>query len=268
MSVRSMLFVPGDRPERFAKAVASGADRVILDLEDAVAPADKPRARSACEAFLAQGGQAVVRVNAASTDDFEADLGVCRAPGVLGIMLPKASSAQEIARLRARAQDLPVYALIETALGMAQVSAIAAAPGVAALVFGSVDFCNDMGMAHDEVALGPHRAALVLASRVAQIAPPIDGVEVDLGDEAGLQASCARARREGFGGKLCIHPKQVAVVHRSFSASAAEIAWAAEVVRQSEGMAGAFQHEGRMVDAPVLARARRLLSGAVPAVSP
>lgn len=259
MNARSYLFVPGDRPERFAKARASGADAVIVDLEDAVAPAAKPAARDAVHGAL--DGQAVVlRVNGRDTAWFDDDARLAAHPGVAAVMLPKTARPDDVAALRALAGGKPVLALVETARGMAGLAAIAAAPGVARLVFGSVDFQLDMDIEDDDEALRTWRAHLVLASRVAGLDAPVDGVTTALDDETRIAADARRARAFGFGGKLCIHPRQVAFVNVAFTPSAERLAWALRVVEASEAAAGAaVAVDGKMIDAPVLASALRLL---------
>ncbi|MFL6627564.1 MAG: HpcH/HpaI aldolase/citrate lyase family protein [Vitreoscilla sp.] len=258
---RSLLFVPGDRPERFGKAMASGADAVIVDLEDAVAPAAKAAARDALVDRLAGDAGIVLRINGRDTPWFDDDLRAAAHPAVVAVMCPKAASADDIAAVRSHAADKTVLALIETAAGMAGVGAIAAAAGVARLVFGSIDLQLDLDIEDDD-ALRPYRAQLVLAARLAGLPAPIDGVTTAIGDAAALAHDARRARTSGFGGKLCIHPAQVAAVNAAFAASPEQLDWARRVVaatRASEGAAVAV--DGRMVDAPVFARACRLLAG-------
>jgi citrate lyase subunit beta/citryl-CoA lyase len=261
---RSYLFVPADRPERFAKAQASGADAVIVDLEDAVAPQAKDAARRALAEWLTRPADAgrrpvVVRIDAAGTVGHAADIALCRAGDVAAIMVPKAERTEDLARIAAAAGK-PLIALIETALGMDNVRAIARAPAVARLAFGSIDFQLDLGIAGDGEELLAYRCALVLASRVAGLPPPIDGVCTAIADGAAVQADAQRARRLGFGAKLCIHPAQVAVVNLAFTPGEQELAWARRVVdaiRRSAGAAVAV--DGKMVDKPVLLRAEALL---------
>jgi citrate lyase subunit beta/citryl-CoA lyase len=257
---RSYLFVPGDRAERIAKARASGADAVVVDLEDAVAPGNKPVARDAVAGALDAAQPVVLRINGADTAWFGDDARLAAHPGVAAVMLPKAGSTDAVAALRA-ASGKAVLALIETAAGMAHLPALAAAEGVARLVFGSIDFQLDLDIADDDLALLPFRMRLVLASRVAGLPPPVDGVTTALDDEARIAHEARRARSLGFGAKLCIHPRQVALVNDAFSPTAAELAWARRVVDAAASAGGAaVAVDGKMVDAPVLARARRLLA--------
>lgn len=260
MLPRSYLFVPGDRPERIAKAQASGADAVIVDLEDAVAPAGKTAARDAVSAVLDAQAPVVLRVNGADTGWFADDARLAAHPGVAAVMLPKASAADALAQLHAASGGKPLLALIETAAGMANLAAIAAAPGVARLVFGSIDFQLDLDIADDDLALLAFRSQLVLASRVAGRPAPVDGVTTALDDAARIEAEARRARALGFGAKLCIHPRQVPHVNSAFSPGPEELAWAERVVAAAAAADGAaVAVDGKMVDAPVLARARRLL---------
>ena len=258
---RSLLFVPGSRPERFDKALAAGADTVIVDLEDAVAPADKLSAREALRAWLRPEHAIVVRLNAVDTPWFADDIALGALPGVAAVMLPKAERADTIAALMA-AGAKGVLPLIESAAGFAALATLAAAPGVQRLVFGSIDFQLDLGMRdalEDELLY--FRSQIVLASRLAGLASPIDGVSTAIDDAETLNTDVQRARRLGFGGKLCIHPKQVAGVHRGFAPSADELAWAQRVLAASAAAGGAaIAVDGKMVDKPVLLRAERILS--------
>jgi citrate lyase subunit beta/citryl-CoA lyase len=256
---RSYLFVPGDRPERFDKALAAGAGQVILDLEDAVAPESKQRARDAVAAFLPADRPVVVRINAAGTPWFDDDLALAAHPGVT-VMVPKAESAAALADVQRAAPQARLLPLIESAAGLSAVDEIARAPHVQRLVFGSIDFQLDLGIEGDVEELLYFRSRIVLASRLADLEPPVDGVCTALDDADALRAESVRARRLGFGAKLCIHPRQVAVVEAAFAPSAEEVAWATRVLDAAEGAHGAaVAIDGRMVDRPVLLKARRLL---------
>lgn len=259
-AARSLLFVPGSRPDRFDKAMAAGADAVVVDLEDAVAAPDKSRAREALAAWVAPERAVIVRLNGADTDWFRDDLALCARPGVAAVMLPKAERADDIAVLRA-AGAIAVLPLVESAAGFAALPAIAGAAGVQRLVFGSLDFQLDLGMRdalEDELIF--FRSQLVLASRLAGLQPPVDGVSTAIDDTERLRDDVLRARRLGFGGKLCIHPRQVADVHRHFAPSAAERAWAQRVLDAAARSGGAaVAVDGKMVDKPVIARAQAIL---------
>ncbi len=270
---RTFLFVPGDRPERYTRALASCAGAVIIDLEDAVAPERKDTARTQiAEGFATLPGDAhgrlLVRVNAADTPWHAEDRALVArlaAQGLLaGVVLPKAERATDLAALaQAIGPTAALLPLIESVAGLDAVDALAASPQVLRLVFGHLDFQADAGMAcgPDEAELVPVRLALVLASRRAGLAPPVDGVTADWRDATRLTAEASRARRGGFGAKLCIHPDQVASVAAAFTPSADELAWARRVrdaVRAAGG--GVVNVDGRMVDGPVVKLAERLLA--------
>ena len=285
---RSFLFVPGDRPERFDKALASGADAVVLDLEDAVAPERKAVAREAVRAFLMQRREAagdhrapaavsvappvLVRINATASAWFQADIDALTAgspdaidgPGAPdALMVPKAESSDELAALARALPGVPLVPLIESARGLVELHAIAMAPGVARLALGHIDFIADVGMtpSDDEAELTPLRFALAVASRAAGLPPPIDGVTVAIDDTERLHRDARRAAQLGFTAKLCIHPRQIAALHAALRPDASAIAWARRVIAADAAAGGAaFQLDGRMVDAPVVLQARRLLA--------
>ncbi|WP_448681276.1 HpcH/HpaI aldolase/citrate lyase family protein [Pseudomonas nicosulfuronedens] len=265
--VRTALFVPGSRPERFAKALASGADAVIVDFEDAVEASLKAQARDNLEAFLGANPEARVRVrvNAAGDPEQAADLEVCRRlPGVIGILLPKAERAMQV-RIAASCGK-PVWPLIESARGLLALGEIAACEGVERLTFGGLDLALDIGMSSGTqaaaVVYDQVRLSLLLHSRVNELQPPLDTVFPAFDDAEGFAATIRHGRDLGLLGALCIHPKQVGVAHAALAPSADELDWARRVVAAAESGAAAFQVDGQMVDAPVLGRARRLLASA------
>ncbi|WP_043836453.1 HpcH/HpaI aldolase/citrate lyase family protein [Muricoccus aerilatus] len=252
------LFVPGDRPERFEKAASSGADAVIIDLEDAVAPERKEAARrAAATASLAL--PVFVRVNAAGTPWHAEDLAALSGAALAGVILPKAEDPAALATLRALLPDEGVVvALVESARGLAGTRELARAAG--RLAFGSMDYAADLGCAHTREALLTARSELVLASRLAGLPAPLDGVTAAIGDEALTEADARHAAELGFGGKLLIHPRQVAPALRGFAPGEEEVAWARRVLA-SEGD-GAVKVDGAMIDAPVRMRAERILARA------
>ncbi len=255
----SYLFVPGSRPERFDKAMAAGADVVIIDLEDAVSPVDKDSARASVSAWLSAEKPICLRINPPDTVWFAADLALCAHPGVAAVMLPKAAQVADILRLR-EAGARRVLPLIESAQGFVNLSALAAAEGVERLAFGSIDFAVDLGIEGDDRELDYFRSQLVLASRVAGIAPPIDGVTTAIDDTAVLASETLRGKRFGFGAKLCIHPAQLAVVHASYLPAASEVAWAERVLAAAASSQGAaVAVDGKMVDRPVILKAEQIL---------
>lgn len=263
---RTYLFVPADRPERYAKALASGADAVIVDLEDAVAPGAKRGARDALAGSLDEATPLIVRVNAAGSPWFEEDLALCRHPGVAALLLPKAESIDVVCHaFESTFKD--VLPIVESARGLEEVRAMARVPGVVRLAFGSIDLALDLGIdcapGGGEAELQPYRAQVVLASRLAGLPAPIDGVSTAIEDAAALRADAERSRRLGFGAKLCIHPRQIAVVRAAFSPDPQRIDWARRVCAAFEAAGGAaVAVDGEMIDLPVVERARVVLRGA------
>ena len=260
-AARSFLFVPGDRPERFAKAWDSDADEIILDLEDAVAPAAKAQARQAIAQWLDPSRPAWLRVNANGTDDFIRDLELVPRGGVAGIMLSKAEAPLPALSALCLAHGVALMPLVESALGMHRLGEIAAMPGVVRLAFGSIDFQADLGIEGEDDALLAFRSQLVLHARLAGLAAPVDGVSLEIGDDEAILRAARRARALGFGGKLCIHPRQLPAVHQAFSPTAAQREWAARVLAAMQASGGAaVAVDGRMVDRPVWLQAQRIAS--------
>ncbi len=259
---RSFLFVPGDRPERLAKAVASGAHEVIVDLEDAVAPAAKSQARDAVGTWLADGGRAVVRINGCGTPWFEEDIAMLRGAAACRVMLPKAEP-ESLAGLARALPGRPVIALVETVVGFLEVREVATARGVERLAFGSVDFAAESGIADEGEAMTAVRTRIVLESCRAKLTAPIDGVGLEFNEEGAMRADALRARQLGFGGKLCIHPRQVAAVNAAFRPSPQELDWAQRVLAAFDGSGGAATAvDGKMIDKPVVERAMRITADA------
>lgn len=253
-TLRAPLFVPANRPERFAKAAGSGACAVILDLEDAVAVVAKDAARAALACDFTHL-PVLLRINPAGTPWHEDDLLAAASLPFAAIMLPKAESAEAVAAV-ARRTGKPILPLIESARGLSAAREIAACPEVQRLAFGSIDFCADIGCEHLRETLRPVRLELVIASRLAGIATPIDGVTADLSDPAITEDDSRHARSLGMSGKLCIHPKQVAPIRAGFAPTAAERDWATRVLASGDG---AVAVDGAMVDEPVRLRARAIL---------
>ncbi|WP_265516922.1 HpcH/HpaI aldolase/citrate lyase family protein [Nitratireductor luteus] len=251
------LFVPGNRPERFKKAAASGADAIIIDLEDAVPAEAKVAARSALHADFTNL-PVLVRIDGIGTEWHADDLAAVGHVPFAGIVVPKAQLAPGLEGICALAErrHVPVVALIETARGLADARAIAKLPAVERLIFGSIDFCADIACANTQDALLSARFELVLASRLAGKCAPVDGVTTAIDDATLVIDDSRHARSLGFGGKLCIHPKQVQHVLTGFSPDASEIAWARKVLASGDG---ATAVDGLMVDEPVRCRARSIL---------
>ncbi len=308
--LRSLLFVPGHRADRFAKALGAGADAVVVDLEDAVPPSAKDSARAAVAAWLdasplagfaaksavdrdapnspgalahaaavdpvamplpfveagsrSQAGarppRIFIRINGADSRWFDDDLSLTGHAALDAVMVPKSENRDVLARVRG-AGARALVPLVETAVGFAHLRDIVGAAGVERLAFGTIDFQVDLGMRDaNEDELLPFRTQFVLESRLASIAAPIDGVSTAIDDAARLAHDVHRARRLGFGGKLCIHPRQVAQVNALFTPGDAEIAWAKRVL-EAAGAAGgaAVAVDGKMVDKPVMLRAEAIL---------
>ncbi len=266
---RTYLFVPCNRPDRFGKALASGADAVVLDLEDAVAADAKDAARDAvctwaADATAAERARSVVRTNDLGSPHAAADLAAVRAAGLPAVMLPKTESAGDIAAVLSAAPGVAVLALVESARGVEAVEEIAAAPGVVRLVFGTLDYALDLDLELDDASDGLSYAAgrLAVASRCAGIATPVGGVTPLLGDEARLLTDLAWSRRHGFGAKLCIHPAQVAAIHTALFPTTQAVERARRVLEADAASPGAAQLDGRMIDRPVVLAARRTLTRA------
>ena len=265
---RTLLFVPGNRPERFEKAARCGADAVVLDLEDSVPPADKLAARAAIARewtrLLGLGVPLVVRINTADGEIGRADLAWLAAlPSPAAVMVPKAESVSSLEQVHHALHGVPILALIESAAGYAALPCLGGASGVLRLVVGHIDFVADTGLQcdEDESELAPLRFAVNIATRLNRLAPPVDGVTVQIGDEARLRKDVRRALRFGFTGKLCIHPAQVAVVHDAFMPTGEELAWARKVLAADSAAGGAaVQVDGRMVDLPVVLQARKTVA--------
>jgi citrate lyase subunit beta/citryl-CoA lyase len=265
-SARSYLFAPGTRPERFSKALASGADKVVLDLEDAVAADDKTTARDIVAAWLKRAApeersRVVVRINDASSSWFAADLAAFGDAHGISVLLPKAESAAQIAETQAALPGAGILALIESARGVSEVNRIAAA-GVQRLVFGTLDFALDLDLdiSTDSSGLVYAASRIAIASRLAGLPSPVAGVTPQLDDEERLLADLADARRLGFGAKLCIHPRQVQPIHAALRPSASALDWARRVLDADAASPGAARLDGRMVDRPVVLQARRTLA--------
>ena len=249
------LFVPANRPDRFVKAATSGADTIILDLEDAVQPSAKIMGRSHLRTDFAV--QPIwVRINAQATRWHEEDIEIAAALPVTALMLPKAELMSAESLLGRGSRLPPIVALIETARGIADARQVALLPGVVRLAFGSIDYCADIGAGHVRAALQSARSELVLASRLAGLPAPIDGVTSNIRDLAEAGEDARHASDLGFGGKLCVHPTQIAPVIEGFAPSENEILWARRVIATQDGVA---LLDGAMVDAPVRHRARTIL---------
>lgn len=269
MQPRTYLFVPGNRPERFAKAFGSGADAVILDLEDAVAAQEKAAARQAIANWFATAPDSdrtrtVIRINDVHSIGLNDDIALLQEARTSAVMLPKTEDPAQVATLRDAVPSCRVLALIESARGVAMAHEIAQAEGVACLAFGTLDYALDLDIdiSNDSDGLVYAAGALAVASRAANLAAPVAGVTPQLDDEQRLIADLAWARRHGFGSKLCIHPRQVAPIHNALRPAPQAIEWAQRVIAADAASPGAAQLGGRMIDRPVVLQAQRTLQRA------
>jgi citrate lyase subunit beta / citryl-CoA lyase len=261
---RAYLFVPASRIERVEKARAVLPHAVIVDLEDAVAPADKNVARDAMANTLGGGAPVYVRINGPDTEWFEEDLKLCATLPLHGIFIPKAEKRKHLKRTAAAVKSsVALIPIIETAAGYAKAARLCNAAQVRRIAFGSIDFQLDLRIEGEDLELASFRSGLVLASRLAGIQPPIDGVTVEIDDVERLRHDTLRGKRLGFGAKLCIHPKQVPAVLECFRPTSDEVAWAKRVVDAAQAAGGAaVAVDGRMVDRPVIVKAEEILAQA------
>lgn len=268
---QAFLFVPANRPDRFAKSMATRAHAVIVDLEDAVPLSDKDAARDAIRRELTPWLQQcperiVLRINACGTPYLDDDLRLVEELGIRHLMLPKTESAAQMSSIVNALSFTPVLIpMIENAKGVDQVKVIAAHPNTLRLSLGNIDLQVSFGLqcGPDELELLPVRHQILLASRLAEIAAPIDGVTVQIESQEQLAADILRAKRLGFQGKLCIHPKQVDGVIEGFQPSAQEVAYAQTVVAADKAAnGGVVQLHGKMVDRPVVMLANVVLQKA------
>ena len=262
------LFVPGTRPERFTKALDSGANGVVLDLEDAVPEDEKENARNAMRTawpqFSAEQKQRlVIRTNSPGSKFYSADLILAQELKIGCLLIPKSESADQVNGAALVLPNTAIIPMIETAIGLDRLREIANANQVLRLALGNLDLQADLGMICDEqeTELQTARYQIVLASRLAQIAPPSDGVTPSTDDLPRIAGDTERAKRMGFGAKLCIHPKQVAIVKAAFMPTEEELDWAQRVIEADHtSKGGAVKLDGKMIDRPVVLLAQRTLA--------
>lgn len=269
LSAQTALFTPADRIDRLAKALAGPADIVIADLEDAVAADAKATARAGLRDFLTDSvvvdehrGRLVVRVNGIGTREGRSDLAMLAAleQGLRpAVMVPKAEEAADLDRVAEVLPGVPVVVLVETVAGVLRLDGIARHPAVVRLAVGAVDLSAELGCAADSVPVHQARAGAVMASAAHGLASPLDSPCVDFTDIAVLAGAARTAVRDGFGGMLCIHPRQLEHIRAAFAPSPEEVAWAERVVAAGESAATV---DGQMVDRPVVLRALRVLVAA------
>lgn len=280
--LRTLLFVPGNRPDRFEKAIGSGTDAVIMDLEDAVLPGQKGEARVQVRAGLLKPSPVplIVRVNGLDTPHFGDDVRSVVGEGLSGVMVPKVESADQLSDIHAAITEaenaqgletgaLPLIAMIETAQGVDRISEIVRVrinpSRLHTIAFGAADYTLDLGI--EMTRLGTEllyaRSRLAVACRAAGLERPIDTpFMLDLKDQEALTEDAMRARQLGFQGKLCIHPNQIEVCNRVFSPTEAEVRYAEKVIQAFEaagqGGQGVLQMDGKFIDLPIVARARKV----------
>lgn len=264
------LFVPGDRPDRFLKATASGADLVIIDLEDAVAPAAKEDALSATLAALTRQlhpVRALVRINGTASPTHETEVAALTelathpGHGLVGLMMPKAEDPSALAVLAGKlkscgTEPLALVALVESGRGVSSAEVLATVAGTTRLAFGAIDLSLDLDCEPDSETVSFARSRVVIASRSAGIAAPLGSPSTAIRDLEAVRKEARHARRNGCGGMLCIHPAQLGVVAKAFTPTADEVAWAERVAAAGDST---VQIDHQMVDRPVLERARRIL---------
>jgi len=262
----SFLFVPGSKPERINKAIASGADAVIVDLEDSVKFDEKEAARNSVSDFLERnkGARVLLRVNAQDSCEHEKDLELCsEASNVFGVMLPKAAQRSEIEHVVSRTGK-PVWPLIESALGVAALPDLVKASGVARLSIGALDLAADLELMYPtegcEKILDYCRSQLVLHSKIGRLGPPVESVVPTFNELDVVSRAATQAKQMGFGGMLAIHPDQLQGIHSAFLPSQVELDWAERVIACSKRFGSVFQIDGKMVDAPVIKSAERIIA--------
>jgi citrate lyase subunit beta/citryl-CoA lyase len=260
-SPRSWLFAPGNNEKLLRLVFDAGADVVLLDLEDAVPPDMKDRAREMVAEVVASK-QCWVRVNRARSEVCARDLEAL-AGSVLGLRIPKVDSAADVEWVAERAPGVPLDCTIESARGVLAAYEIASAPACALLSYGGLDLAADLGIAAGEQETLYARSYLVTAARAAGKPSPSDGIHPLLQDDAGLRIEAESARRLGFFGKSAIHPRQVPIIHEVFAPTADELEWARRVLAAFDAAGGAATRtaDGEFVDMPVAERARRILQG-------
>lgn len=258
-SPRSWLFAPGHNEKLLVKVFDAGADVVLLDLEDAVPPPLKDRAR-ALVAEAAAERPCWVRVNRSLTEICERDLEAV-AGVAAGLRLPKVGSAAEVAWVAERAPRMPLDCTIESARGVINAFEIAASPACTSISYGGLDLALDLGIDAGEIETMFARCAIVLCARAAAKPPPSDGIHTLIDDDVGLRNEAEAARRLGFFGKSAIHPRQVPIIHEVFNVRPAELAWAQRIVAAFEAAGGTptILPDGEFIDLPVAERARQLL---------
>ncbi|KAA9393284.1 CoA ester lyase [Kocuria coralli] len=270
-TARTALFTPATRPDRVLRAADSGAEVVIVDLEDAVAAADKDRAREALVQLLSGGHEAgvlrapiAVRINSPRTEagllDLQALAGLDDLDLLDAVVVPKLEDPEQIREVRSAIPSVPMVGTIESAAGLLWLEVLAAETGLIRLTTGTLDLAQDLSCTLDSRTMDAARARLVMVSRAKGLAGPLDSPTPQFRDLRPVQVAARLAKEDGFTGKSCIHPAQVAAVAGIFAPTPDEIEWARSVVDADDG---ATAVDGSMVEAPVIARARAILRDTV-----
>lgn len=258
----TLLFVPGNRPDRFQSAWRSQADVIILDLEASVHPQSKAVARVEVSRWLKEAPPGVcvlVRMNRLDTEDGALDWLEFSSMQGIGLMCPGAETGPALEELLVRSrQTKPVVLLVETAVGIEQANQLAALPGVCRLAFGNMDYATELGLGQQPWGLVYPSSKLVVASRCAKLPAPIAGVTASIHDRSAMDADMAFERSLGFTAKMCIHPAQIPRAKEAFQPSGDEIAWA-QLILEATSTSHAIQLDGQMIDRPVIERARLIL---------
>lgn len=266
----TILFCPADRPDRFAKAAAR-SDAVILDLEDAVAPADKSAARTAAADYLTslspeERARTVVRVNPAGTEDFDADLAVLADAAPEYLMLAKTESADQVQAVSDRMPEARVIALCETAAGAAAAPAIAAHAATVAVMWGAEDLIASIGGTSSRTPEGTYRdiarhvRSTVLLAAAAHGTAAIDSIYADIADADGLADEAADAVGSGFAAKACIHPSQVEIIRQAYRPTDEQLEYARALLGELKHHGGVFQFRGSMIDGPLIRHAELVVA--------
>ena len=254
------LFVPGDRSDRFDQALQSGADTIIIDLEDSVSEAKKEKARENLLALNKKNSNIYVRVNDLNSPHVREDLACIEKCGEVGIMLSKSEDVSSIKKwLLLHSVERKILCLIETVKGLAAIQELMQHKNVIGCAFGHFDFSTDLGCEADLSVLAPYRAELVLQSKLHGKAAPLDCVTADISAIDQLKLDCEDAKKRGFGGKLLIHPSQVKPAQSIFLPSTEEYEKAKKLLEATASQA-ILQHDGRMIDKPIVKKAEQLIN--------
>ncbi|MDN7245233.1 HpcH/HpaI aldolase/citrate lyase family protein [Planococcus shenhongbingii] len=273
MIYRSLMFTPGTKKERLLKSVNSEADALLWDLEDAVHPDDKDGAQAVIKEALDELGDKpakpiFLRVNQYDTEWYEEDVKLARHENVTGIMLPKTESSEQAAKTwEGMGSEGELIALIETAAGIIRLEDIFSNPNISGVAFGAIDYAVDVDLTLTEAGLEAlyARSRIVTYAKAAGISGIYDTVFPDVHNEVSLQKRARSARALGFNGQMAVHPKQLEIIHEVYSPSREEIDWAVKVLLYAENEAkgqGVFMFDGKMVDRPVIEKARQIYNAA------